>query len=90
MQYCKIISTVFLIIICFSSSSINAKKKFWGVPHLLHMCVIFKFNGISSSQSKEIFQSCCKISFSSSIDRVKGPNGSKTKDIKLSKPLFDD
>ena len=36
-------STVFLIIICFSSSSINAKKKFWGVPHFLHMCVIFKF-----------------------------------------------
>ena len=31
----------FLIIICFSSSSINGKKKFWGVPHLLHMCVIF-------------------------------------------------
>ena len=25
----------------FLSSSINAKKKFWGVPHLLHMCVIF-------------------------------------------------
>ena len=24
--------------ICFSSSSINAKKKFWGVPHLFHMC----------------------------------------------------
>ena len=31
-----ITSTVFLIIICFSSLSINAKKKFWGVPHLLH------------------------------------------------------
>ena len=31
----------FLIIICFSSSSKNAKTKFWGVPHLLHMCVIF-------------------------------------------------
>ena len=30
----------FLIIICFSSSSINVKKKFWYVPHLLHMCVI--------------------------------------------------
>ena len=25
----------------FQSSSINAKRKFWGVPHLLHMCVIF-------------------------------------------------
>ena len=23
---------------CFSSSSINAKKKFWRVPHLFHMC----------------------------------------------------
>ena len=33
--------TAFLIIICFSSSSINGKKKFWGVPHLLHLCVIF-------------------------------------------------
>ena len=31
----------FLIIIWFSSSSINSKKKFCGVPHLLHMCVIF-------------------------------------------------
>ena len=31
----------FLIIICFSSSWINAKKSFWGVPHLLHICVIF-------------------------------------------------
>ena len=36
----KIISTVFLII-CFSSSSINTKKKIWGVPHL-HMCVVFR------------------------------------------------
>ena len=35
-------STVFLIY--FSSSSINAKKKFWGVPHLFHMCVIFLCN----------------------------------------------
>ena len=26
---------------CFSSLSINAKQKFWGVSHLLHMCVIF-------------------------------------------------
>ena len=33
----------FLIIICFSSSSINAKKKFGGVPHLLHMCVILLY-----------------------------------------------
>ena len=33
--------TAFLIIICFSSSSINGKKKFWGVPHLLHLWVIF-------------------------------------------------
>ena len=40
----------------------------------------FKFNGISSSQSKEIFQSYCKI---------KNGNGSKAEDIKLSKPLFD-
>ena len=25
----------------FQNSSINAKRKFWGVPHLPHMCVIF-------------------------------------------------
>ena len=25
----------------FSSSSVNVKEKFWGVPCLLHMCVIF-------------------------------------------------
>ena len=32
----------FLINICFSSSSaVYAKKKFWVVSHLLHMCVIF-------------------------------------------------
>ena len=31
----------FFIIIYFSSSSINAKKKFWSVPHILHRCVIF-------------------------------------------------
>ena len=31
----------FLIKKCFSSSSINPKKKFWGVPYLLHMCMIF-------------------------------------------------
>ena len=34
-------SSVVFFIICFSSSSINVKKKFWGVPQLLHMCVIF-------------------------------------------------
>ena len=33
----------FLINSCFSSSSINARKKFWGVPHLLHMFVILSF-----------------------------------------------
>ena len=50
---------------------------------------LFEFDGISSSQSKELFCSCCKISFASSTDRVKSPNGSKREDIKLSKPLFD-
>ena len=49
----------------------------------------FKFNGISSFKSKEIFHSCCKINFASSIDGVKSPIGSKTENIKLSKPLFD-
>ena len=33
-----------LIFRVFRSSSINAKRKFWGVPHLLHMCVIFYFH----------------------------------------------
>ena len=32
-----------LIFQVFQSSSINAKRKFWGVPHLLHMCVFFMF-----------------------------------------------
>ena len=50
---------------------------------------LFKFNGISSSQSKEIFHSCCKINFTSSSDGVKSPNGLKAEDIKLTKPLFD-
>ena len=36
-------STVFFLInSCFSSSSVNARNKFWVVPHLLHMCVILK------------------------------------------------
>ena len=30
-----------LIFWVFQSSSINAKRKFWGVSHLLHMCVVF-------------------------------------------------
>ena len=30
-----------LIFRVFQSSSINTKRKFWGVPHLPHMCVIF-------------------------------------------------
>ena len=30
-----------LIFLVFRNSSINAKMKLWGVPHLLHMCVIF-------------------------------------------------
>ena len=34
----------------------------------------FKFSGISSSQSKEIFHSCCKINFVSTLDGVKSPN----------------
>ena len=50
---------------------------------------LFKFRGISSSQSKESFQSCCKISFASNIDGVKSPNGSETDNIKINKPLFD-
>ena len=50
MQHCKYQNyfvfywpslTAFLIIICVSSSSINAKKKFWSVPILFHTCGIF-------------------------------------------------
>ena len=33
-----------LIFRVFQNSSINAKRKFWGVPHLPHMCVIFLLN----------------------------------------------
>ena len=36
--------TVFLINSCFSRSLINAKQKFWWMPHLLHMRVIFSIN----------------------------------------------
>ena len=32
-----------LIFWVFQRSSINAKRKFWGVPHLLEMCVISMF-----------------------------------------------
>ena len=32
---------IILIFWVFQSSSINGKRKFWGVPHLLHICVIF-------------------------------------------------
>ena len=35
-------ATVFVLNNCFSSSSVNARNKFWGVPHLLHICVIFR------------------------------------------------
>ena len=35
---------VFLVSICFLSSSLNTKKKFWGVPHFLDMYVIFLAN----------------------------------------------
>ena len=50
---------------------------------------IFKFNRISSSRSQETFRNCCKINFASRLDGVKSPNGSKTKDIKLTKAFFD-
>ena len=51
---------------------------------------LFKFDGISSSQSKDIFHSCCKVNFASSINGVKSPNASNSEDIKLSKPYFED
>ena len=51
---------------------------------------LFRFDMISSSNLKKfIYHSCCKINFVSSIDGVKSPNGPKTEDLKLSKPLFD-
>ena len=39
-SFCWPTSRVFLIIICFSSSSINAERKFRGVPHL-HIVIFF-------------------------------------------------
>ena len=37
-------STVFLVNIYFSSSSINAKKKFWGVPHLYMRVILLYYS----------------------------------------------
>ena len=34
----------FLISSCFSSSSVNLKQKFWSMPYLLHMSVIFSLS----------------------------------------------
>ena len=34
-------STAFLMNSCFSSSSVNAKHKFWGMSHLLYISVNF-------------------------------------------------
>ena len=53
--YCPTL-TAFLIKSCFSSSSINAKQKFWSVPHLLHMCVILYFLLLSPLISASKFQ----------------------------------
>ena len=39
---------------CFSSSSINAKQKFWGVPLLFHMCLIFEKHKICSKHAKSL------------------------------------
>ena len=50
----------------------------------------FNFNGISSVQSKEIIRSCRKINFASGVDGTKSPNVSESKDMKLSKPHFND
>ena len=36
----------------FSKSSINAKRKFWGSPHLLHTCVIFCYDCNRQSKGK--------------------------------------
>ena len=41
----------FLVFICFSSSSINTKKNFWGVAHLLHFlreCDFLALNSVFS------------------------------------------
>ena len=43
----------FLINSCLSSSSINAKNKFVGVTHLLHMCVVFLLVSIKSNCREE-------------------------------------
>ena len=63
----------FLINSCFSNSSINAKqkkqktkKKNWGVPHLLHVCVFF----LSKYWSVKHFFSCSQLQESSFVFKV--------------------
>ena len=53
-----------LIFQVFQSSSVNVKRKFWGVSHLLHMCVIFpeKINKIVHNL-KVILRKPCWVSF---------------------------
>ena len=49
----------------------------------------FKFSWISSSQSEEIFHVVVTLILVLALTELKSPNGLKTEDIKLSKPLFD-
>ena len=46
-----------LIFLVFQSSWINAKRKFWGVSHLLHVCNFFTFQSLTQSwKIKTYFQ----------------------------------
>ena len=64
-------STVFYTNICFSRSSVNAKKKFWVVPHTLHICLIFPISrnivslknqtGLPWNNQIQLFSDCVMI-----------------------------
>ena len=46
-----------LIFLVFQSSLINAKRKFWGMSHLLHVCNFFTFQSLTQSwKIKTYFQ----------------------------------
>ena len=53
-----------LINSCFPSSSINAKQKSWGAPHLLHTCVVlFYFSEVLKVKQLSFFVDHISLSF---------------------------
>ena len=57
-------STVYLINTCFPSSSINAKKKYRGVPHLLHIVIFLTYGDLSAPFLNVVSLCCNKCSYS--------------------------